>query len=465
MIREDPVRAGLLFAGTEHGVFVSTTNGAQWEPLALNLPDVQVSDLVIKDQDVVIATHGRSFWVLDNIATLRHATSAMLAGTERSVHLMPPATIIRRTQNATLDYYLPPDFDSVTVTILTSAGAVVRTLTGAAKPGVQRVTWDLTWPGATSFAGIVLEGGNPTRGVLVSPGAYRVQLDAHGVSGLVRRAAMLTVRRDPRLSSVTDADLQAQTALALRIRDAESAANEAVLDVRRRRNAWREQHGAAAADTSTFIRSISRIEAELYQVRNQSPKDKIAFPIKINDRLTGLRAIVESGDGRPTEAQYRVLRELRRELDALLGTLKTLLAADGRSLYPTGSVTTNSVRPGRDPRSSTRPACISAMRCAMARPSPAPLVADVSARDRAESTRKNRSNTRVCISAGIPTPSSTTLIAQPSAAFAIETTTCPPDDEYLIALSRRFSKRRPSKSASPRLGAATISRRSISTPR
>ena len=187
------------------------------------------------------------------------------------------------------------------------------------------MTWDLTWPGATSFAGIVLEGGDPARGVLVSPGAYRVRLNAFSASGVARSEAMLTVRRDPRLVSVTDADLRAQSELALRIRDAESAANEAVLDIRRRRDSWRAQHGAAVADTSTFIRSISRIEAELYQVRNQSAKDKIAFPIKLNDRLTGLRAIVEAGEGRPTEAQYRVFRDLRGELDALLRGLRKLV--------------------------------------------------------------------------------------------------------------------------------------------
>ncbi len=324
VIREDPVRAGLLYAGTEHGVFVSLTNGASWEPLSRNLPDVQISDLVVKDQDLVIATHGRSFWVMENLVPLRHASPDMLAGTARTPALLPPASVQRRAGTPTFDYYLPARADSVALVITDGRGVAARRISGRSTPGFHRSTWDGTYPGATSFPGIVLEGGDPARGVLAPPGPYNVQLQVYAAGGLLRDDKSLTIRRDPRLHDVTDAELVEQAQLALRIRDAESEANEAVLRIRRLRDERRGALGRSVADTSALVRAISTIEAELYQVRNQSPKDKIAFPIKLNDRLTGLRGIVESGDARPTSAQYRIFGELRRELDVLLLRLRNV---------------------------------------------------------------------------------------------------------------------------------------------
>jgi hypothetical protein len=102
-VREDPVRQGLLFAGTEHGIYVSFDDGAQWQSIALNLPDVQVSDIVIQGADVVIATHGRSFYVLDDISPLRQLKPTLLS---ESVHLFQPPTAERNVEQARIDYYL-----------------------------------------------------------------------------------------------------------------------------------------------------------------------------------------------------------------------------------------------------------------------------------------------------------------------------------------------------------------------
>jgi hypothetical protein len=130
------------------------------------------------------------------------------------------------------------------------------------------------------------------------------------------------VRHDARVGA-TIAELQAQFALLTRIRDAESEANGAVIAIRAERERLRQRHGSAA-DTMALVREMAAVEGELYQVRNQSPKDKIAFPIKLNDRLTGLRSIVENGDGAPTRAQVEVFRQLRGELDVLLARLRRL---------------------------------------------------------------------------------------------------------------------------------------------
>ncbi len=126
-VREDPVRAGLLFAGTEHGIYISFDDGAQWQSIRLNLPDTQVSDLVIEGNDVVIATHGRSFYVLDDITPLRQLTPTL---SSEDAHLFRPPATERNVNLARIDYYLSKPSDKIEIDILDGKGQVVRTFTG-----------------------------------------------------------------------------------------------------------------------------------------------------------------------------------------------------------------------------------------------------------------------------------------------------------------------------------------------
>ena len=175
----------------------------------------------------------------------------------------------------------------------------------------------------------MLEGGNPAIGPWSPPGRYEARLT---VDGNVQ-VSSFNVIRDPRLRDVTDADLIAQFNLALAIRDAESKANGNVLLIRD----IRTQVQASVMQSSDqqlrelaeqFTGDISELETELYQVRNQSPKDKIAFPIRLNDRLTGLRNRLERGDAAPTAAYRRVYTELSAELDETMQALEVLFTED-----------------------------------------------------------------------------------------------------------------------------------------
>src|SRR5205823_8986603 len=121
-VREDPVRRGLLFAGTEHGIYVSFDDGAAWQSLALNLPDTQVPDLAIEGHDLVIATHGRSFYILDDIVPLRQLTPAILTS---NAHLFKPPTAVRNLNPARIDYYLKQSAGKVQIEILDAKGQVV----------------------------------------------------------------------------------------------------------------------------------------------------------------------------------------------------------------------------------------------------------------------------------------------------------------------------------------------------
>ena len=332
VVREDPQRQGLLYAGTEHGVFVSFNDGEDWKDLSLNLPDSPVTGLVVQERDVVIATHGRSFWVLDDIEILRQLDEEPEFP---QIHVFKPATAIRRSVPAIIDYSIPRPSESVRLEILDSQGQPVRTLFEGevAQASVYRRSWDLRYEGAVSFPGIVLEGGDPTRGPWAPPGQYNVRLTVNEHTQMQE----FEVKKDPRLNAVSDDDLRRQFDLAIQIRDAESAANQAVILVRR----LTEDVRARLSQTSDpmvhksgdlFIQKSLAVAATLYQLKNQSPKDKIAFPIRLNDRLTGLRSHLEWGDGAPTGAYDQVFQELSTQLSQQLDLLDRLLDEDLRQL-------------------------------------------------------------------------------------------------------------------------------------
>ncbi len=173
-IREDPRRAGLLYAGTEHGVYVSFDHGASFSSLSLNLPDVQVPDLVVEERDLVIATHGRSFYVLDDIAPLRQLSPAE---PPRAIHLFRPSDAVRRVYSANFDIYLDePEEPPLQIQIRDRDGALIRELpVRRARAGLNRVSWDLRYFGATVFEGMVLESPSPDRGPWAPPGEYEVR--------------------------------------------------------------------------------------------------------------------------------------------------------------------------------------------------------------------------------------------------------------------------------------------------
>ncbi len=329
-IREDPKRQGLLYAGTEHGIHVSFDRGDHWQSLSLNLPDVQVSDLVVEDQDLVIATHGRSFYVLDAIQSLRQATPEVAL---QAAHLFEPGPAYRRSRAATIDFYLKDAARDVVVEIVDEEGKSLRRFTDErlSTAGVNRVSWDLRTTGATVFPGMIMRSANPARGPLVPPATYRVRLT---VDGQVQERP-LVVLKDPRLSEVSDADLQAQYALARQVSDQTSAANEAVIRIREIRKQVEDRFSTtkkpgaslkAAADR--LLRKLSDIEEAIYQVRNRSPKDPLNFPIRLNNRIAALQEVIEEADARPTRQAQEVFRELSAELAGHLSKLEAVVATD-----------------------------------------------------------------------------------------------------------------------------------------
>ena len=359
VIREDKKRKGLLFLGTEKGIYVSFNDGVEWQSLRLDLPVTPVHGIEVKGDDLIIATHGRSFYILDNISVMRQITRDT---TTDAVVLFDPADVTRSiSRGLSIDYFLKTGADPVTIEILDAHGASIRTFTGTAAPatapatqpggregednparpaaasvpvkeGMNRFTWDLRYPGARDFPGLIMWAGS-TRGPQAPPGRYVVKLTANGVS----RSQDFTINRNGAVKEVTDADLQAQFELAGEINAKVNAANEAVLRIRSVRDQitarlanTRDAHIARAGNT--LIEKLTAVEGELYQYRNRSSQDPLNFPIRLNNKLAALQGLVEYGDHKPTDQARAVFKELSDRLEIQLAQLDTVAKKDLTSL-------------------------------------------------------------------------------------------------------------------------------------
>jgi photosystem II stability/assembly factor-like uncharacterized protein len=387
VVREDRARRGLLYAGTQHGVYVSYDDGDHWESLSLNLPDVQISDLVVEDNDLVIATHGRGFYVLDNIAPVRDARAMTTAA---EAYLFKPGDAIRGAGGATIIYFLKKPAQNLRVDILDSKGSVVTSIAGVAPSaagrgrgrgqpsamgageagasdpavagaeegappsgrgastpstgsgrggrgggppttsmaaGLNRTTWNLDYPGPATFPAMVLWGATTT-GPTALPGTYQVRLTVDGQS----QTQPLTVKRHP-LRSATDADLKEQFDLAIQIRDKVSEANNAVVQIRAMKQQIKERLAkspdAQLADAAGKLTSgLTAVEEAIYQVRNQSGQDPLNYPIRINNRIASLLRAVNTGDGKPIAIAYPIFTDLTAELKVQTDKLQQVLGAD-----------------------------------------------------------------------------------------------------------------------------------------
>ena len=358
-VREDPVRKGMLYAAAQHGVYLSYDDGASWQSLSLNMPDVPIADLIVEGNELVIASHGRGFWVLDNIAPLRQTTPTIVAA---DAHLYTPPVAYRSGNGATITWSLRKVPTTLKLEILDSAGTALRTFepdtarpdsTRVAGPpaggrrggggvflpktaGVNRITWDLRTKPIASFPGMILWGAG-TNGPAVPPGRYTAKLTADGKV----LTAPVVVSRNPQIPDVSDADMRAQYAFARRVRDKANEANESVIGIRRVKSQLEDRYRKSSDATlkttgETLKTNVSAVEENIYQVRNQSGQDPLNFPIRVNNRLANLLSMTERGDGLPINNMPEIFNILTRELkgytDRLAQVYKTDLVAVNKEL-------------------------------------------------------------------------------------------------------------------------------------
>jgi photosystem II stability/assembly factor-like uncharacterized protein len=347
-IREDTVRPDLLYLGTERGIYVSFNGGIEWQPLQLNLPITPVHDIASEKNDLVIATHGRGFYVLDNIGILRQLDPEISAA---EVYLFQPENATRTvSRGVTIDYYLKAAPESLKLEILDSSGQIIRTFLGEAHvqrtsteeaddesgppppvthvpalAGMNRFVWDMRSAPAHVFPELIMYQAT-THGPHVPPGTYQVRL-AVGAKALTRG---FNISKDSRLTNVADSDLTAQYKLARNIEDAFSLTNDTVVRIRRIKADIADRTAKAKIESvktqcDQLISSLTNIEGHLYQYRNRATKDPLNFPPQLNNKLGALLVVVDTGDFRPTDASYEVFKHLDAELQEQLALFNFLL--------------------------------------------------------------------------------------------------------------------------------------------
>jgi len=409
-VREDPVRRGLLFASTERGVYVSFNDGALWQSLRRNLPIVPVHDLAIKDGDLIAATHGRSFWILDDISPLEQLADSTVAA---SGHLFRPRSPYRLDwgqsggfgdnpahpvgknppSGAVIYYSLKAANQTITLDVLDSAGAVIRSFSSAQdslaradslageaskktrtdslhqagiadstkvdsilgdslkdddkpwphrpaadprlpnKAGLNRFAWSLRYPGARSFWGIR---DIATDGPMALPGRYRLRLHV----GTETYVQPLVLRADPR-GHATPAALAQQFRLLRQIRDTVNAATSTIVALRNARAQLDDRipklSGEAATRAQALRDRLWAAEDSLYQGRLQDVEDELVYAARPAERISSLFGMAESADGRPPQQVYDVFAmfapALQKELQAAHDALGAVSGA-GLSITP-----------------------------------------------------------------------------------------------------------------------------------
>lgn len=374
VVREDPVRKGLLFAGTETTVYVSFDDGDHWQTLRQNLPATSIRDLVVKDSDLVIATHGRSFWILDDITPLRQLTAGIAS---EPAHLFAPAAAFRIKRDTYTDTPMPPEEPTgqnppdgaiidyyingtpsspVTLEILDSSGKLVRRYASNDKPdvtqkeidalnvpaywvgpphilsastGMHRWIWNLHYPDPSvltheyPISAIPHDTPRLPLGTSVLPGNYTVRLTVNGKSF----TQPLIVKMDPRVHA-TSADLQEQFALSMRVaamieRDFTAIAEARALHV--------QLDSAKSRATNPKVRaSIDSLDARI---------DALSVT-RLNGQLSGLLGTIDGADARPTTQASAAVTAMQHTLDeaiaewtkvkgSALSTLNARLSAAG----------------------------------------------------------------------------------------------------------------------------------------
>jgi photosystem II stability/assembly factor-like uncharacterized protein len=368
VLRADPVREGLLYAGTERGLYYSHDGGRNWDPLQLNLPIVPITDMQVKDDDLVAATQGRGFWILDDLSVLRqydreHAEQVHLYKPESAYRLIaggrsdkPGNAGTNPHPGVSVYYTLPEGMADDTALQLSvfeadsdeaiwtwtakppqgsdedeAAESDVDTRVLATEPGLNRHVWNLEYPGMQRFEGLILWS-DMKNGPKAVPGQYRLEL----LVGEERREASFEVLADPR-SEATAADYAAQFAFVSETRDLLTRTHQEITRIRALRKQLdtvkarlldegdsEEAPSALLADIMAVDDSMTAVEEALYQTKNQSRQDPLNFPIRLNNKLTSLMRLVASDDQGPTTQAVEVKAMLSSAIETQLEAMNTV---------------------------------------------------------------------------------------------------------------------------------------------
>lgn len=381
-VREDSVRKGLLFAGTENAVWVSFDDGDHWQSLQLNLPHTSMRDLWIHDNDLIVATHGRSFWILDDMTPLREVSESLAAGE----HLFTPASAYRMQRDTNTDTPLPPDepaaenppdgvivdyylatasFAPVTLEILDSHGGLVRKFSSDDKPpateaelkkqliplywlqpfhplsadaGMHRWVWDLHYPAPDStrhdypISAVPHDTPRYPLGPTALPGSYTARLTANGQT----YKAQFTIKMDPRVK-ITTIDLQKKLDAEKQLSSLLSETSKAVAQAGSIREPLQKLTQEA---TGATLDAVKKFQSKLNEVVGEpggffAPPSEAATLNRVNGQVATLYGAVWQVDAAPTAAQTEATTSVERDAKKIVQRWQTFKSVDIAALNRT----------------------------------------------------------------------------------------------------------------------------------
>ena len=382
VVRSDKKREGLLYAGTEWGMYISFDDGNSWSKFQLNLPVTSIRDLEVKDNDLVVATHGRSFWIIDDLTPLHqlneynHDDDAILFKPDLSYRMAQsggwnrPNNLLsgqNHPNGVIINYYIKElqEDDYLRIDIENKDGSIIRSFTNnqdkysqvgnndksimvgnpvlsnpndidnalssdnleslSPKSGGNRLIWDMRYPGFKSFEGMVLYS-SPNVGPKATPGKYNIKMT---YNDMVFQEEFEIVK-DPRVK-ISQADYQDQLEFLIDVRDEVSKANQQIIDIRRIKNNMSfildktRDNNELQEMINKYLDDISVVENNIHMTKNQSRQDPLNFGIRINNRIAFLLADSQRGDYPPTDQSKEFFSQVKEELDIEVTNLKAII--------------------------------------------------------------------------------------------------------------------------------------------
>lgn len=359
VLRADPKRKGLLYAGTETGMYISFDDGASWKPFQLNLPIVPITDLTLRNDNLIAATQGRGFWLIDDLTPLHQLNDQVAAGDAYLYKPMPsyrmgpgfsfgraPRTAGQNHPGGVTVHFVVKDTTKAQVTLefLQTDGKLIKKFSTKPdlkakeekltlkQPGMNKFNWNMRYPDADRFDGLILWASSLS-GPRALPGTYKLRLTVNGKS----METDFEILKDPR-STGTDADLKAQfdflqeviakvseTHTAIKkIRTAREQINRAIDPIKDQKETMKDVLDKAKAIQD----DMKKIEEALYQTKNRSGQDPLNFPIRLNNKLAHLNSLAGSGNFPPTDQMIAFKKEITAEIDAQLAALDKIFKQD-----------------------------------------------------------------------------------------------------------------------------------------
>ena len=355
VVRADPKRQGLLYAGTEFGMYISFDDGASWNPVQLNLPIVPITDLTIKNDNLIAATQGRSFWLIDDITPLHQLNEAIA---KSDFHLFKPMPSYRmngaqagrrgQPKNEGLNhpngvmfhYYLKDTTKSiVSLEVLETNGALIKKFSTKPdkkakeeelkiKKGMNKFIWNMRYPDAEGFDGLIMWAGSLT-GPKAMPGKYKARLTVNGTP----METEFEILKDPRTTGTLE-DIKAQFDFSIAVRNKLSETHVAIKKIRTAREQinrvtepMKGKEGMKDVNelSKSILDEMKKIEEALYQTKNKSGQDPLNYPIRLNNKLAALGSEVDGSDFRPTQQVKVVYKEVVDKIDFELNQLNKVM--------------------------------------------------------------------------------------------------------------------------------------------